>query len=207
MTLNIVLTTTAVSLSVAGFVLVSLFVSKVGVSNSAKAAAKPSKESEACLAGNSALLHQKRMMEIRRCNPSKNGILTGMTVLAADDDPTNLEVLIAMLEFMGLSEIVVARNGQEAVDFAAEKKFDIIYMDIQMPLLTGIDAAKKIQKGKLNQETPIIPITGFSRIVSAELCSAAGMIGFLEKPVKLELLGQTTRQALRSRFANMPLYA
>lgn len=138
-------------------------------------------------------------MNVQRFTPAEKGLLSGLCVLVADDDPTNIAVLVGMLELLGLTELVVAENGEDAVTFASNRKFDIVYMDIQMPKKTGIEAAREILSGQLNKKTPIIPITGFSRIVNAELCKKAGMTGFLQKPVMLDDLRSTTRDALFQR--------
>ncbi|MEO1243855.1 MAG: response regulator [Pseudomonadota bacterium] len=135
-------------------------------------------------------------MNVRCFTPAEKGLLSGLCVLVADDDPTNVDVLIGMLESLGLTELIVAENGEEAVTFASRHTFDIIFMDIQMPKKTGIDAAREILSGQLNRNVPIIPITGFSRIVNAELCKKAGMTGFLQKPVILDNLRSVTRDAL-----------
>ena len=79
-------------------------------------------------------------------------------------------------------------------------------MDIQMPKMTGIDAAKKIRLNSRNEHTPIIPVTGFSRIVNADMCREAGMNGFMEKPVKVDKLETETRRAL-AREHKLAAYA
>ena len=116
------------------------------------------------------------------------GPLTDLTVLVADDDPTNIEVLVEMLKLLGLNTLVTASNGREAVSCAGQTRFDLIFMDIQMPVMTGIDAARIILAEPRNENVPIIAITGFSRIVNASLCEEAGMQGFLQKPVHLDAL-------------------
>lgn len=140
-------------------------------------------------------------VRIKRFQPESKGVLTGLTVLVADDDDTNIEVLIGMLEMMGLSALVVAKNGEEAVQFAKQVSFDIIYMDIQMPKKTGIDAAKDIRMLGKNRRMPIIPITGFSRIVNKQICKEAGMNGFLQKPVDFDKLKATSMQELQTQRA------
>jgi len=134
---------------------------------------------------------------VQRFTPKAPGVLTDLTVMVADDDETNVEVLVGMLEHLGLSSLIVARNGQEAVDCAQRTAVDLILMDIQMPRLTGLDAARLILRQPGNGRVPIIPVTGFSRIVNEAMCADAGMIGFLQKPVRIDLLKAEIMKALR----------
>lgn len=136
---------------------------------------------------------------LRSVSPAQRGVLTGLSVLVAEDQPTNVTVLVEMLKEMGLTSYVVAGDGEEAVRYSRQKQFDIVFMDIQMPKINGIDAAKSIHSILLNKTTPIIPITGFSRIVNADLCRKAGMTGFLQKPIDFDKLKSAIRLALAGR--------
>ena len=129
------------------------------------------------------------------------GILSGLTVLVADDNDVNITVLTEMLEHLGLERLIVTKDGEEVVEAAMENRVDIVYMDIQMPKMNGIDAAKKILSDHTYRSLPIIPITGFSRIVNASMCSEAGMTGFLQKPVDLDELRSATLRVLSKRRA------
>ncbi|MGH1422199.1 MAG: response regulator [Hyphomonas sp.] len=142
---------------------------------------------------------EKICFEVQTISNSTPGVLQGLTVLVADDNEVNIDVLIGMLETFGLERIVIARNGEEAFEAAKENKVDIAYMDIQMPKMNGIEASKKILGKPENVGLPIIPITGFSRIVNADMCEEAGMTGFLQKPVELDALRLTTMLALRTK--------
>lgn len=142
---------------------------------------------------------EKLGFEVRTISDPIPGILQGLTVLIADDNEVNIEVLIGMLETMGLERMLIARNGAEAVEASKGSEIDIAYMDIQMPELNGIDASRKILLNPIYRNLPIIPITGFSRIVNAEMCQEAGMTEFLQKPVELDKLRAATLMAMRTK--------
>lgn len=125
------------------------------------------------------------------------GPLDDKLVFIADDIPENIEVLIEMLGQLGLSRYVLARNGKEAVALFYNHAFDIAYMDIQMPIMNGLDAAENIKAIPEHCATPIIPITAHSRVVTQELCEQCGLSGFLQKPVMLDELRQATQNAIQ----------
>lgn len=145
------------------------------------------------------LPQDKLRYEVQTFTHPAPGILKGLTVLVADDNEVNIDVLSGMLEVMGLERLVIARNGKEAVEAVNEHKIDVAFMDIQMPEMNGIDASKKILNKPAYSDLPIIPITGFSRIVNADMCKEAGMVGFLQKPVELEKLRTATKKALKEK--------
>lgn len=136
----------------------------------------------------------KRVMRKREGNPP--GILSGLNVLVADDEPVNIEVILGMLDFLGLTNIAIAKNGVEAVEYAQDIMFDLCLMDIQMPEMNGLDATTAIHATELNKNLPVIPVTGASRVVTVELCKQKGMTGFLQKPVELEKLRSLITQTL-----------
>ncbi len=75
-----------------------------------------------------------------------------------DDNAANLKLIAAMLKEM-VSQVVVCKNGKEAVRLAQSQPFDIIFMDIQMPIMDGISATQAIRSQSLNTETPIVAVT------------------------------------------------
>ena len=77
-------------------------------------------------------------------------------VLLVEDDKVNQMIAIKMLKKFNC-EVTLANNGQEAVDLFSENKFDLVLMDIQMPVMNGIDAAKLIRK--CDNKTTIIALT------------------------------------------------
>ena len=97
-----------------------------------------------------------------------------------------------------VKNIDVASNGKEALDKFGTTKYDIILMDIQMPIMNGIIATKKIRELELstNVQTPIIAITANALSGDKEACLAAGMNEYISKPFQVEVLLQKMRNLL-----------
>jgi signal transduction histidine kinase len=109
----------------------------------------------------------------------------GVRVLLAEDNAINQAISSAMLRGLG-ADCLIAENGHEAVEMALAGGFDIILMDLQMPGLDGIEAAREIRRrGVLarGRPVPIVALTGNAAEDYGDECRAAGMNGFLIKPV------------------------
>jgi two-component system sensor histidine kinase RpfC len=107
-----------------------------------------------------------------------------LRVLIAEDNRTNRRVLSKILERAG-HECEVAANGEEALDILEEKTFDVIFMDVNMPVMSGIEAAKMFRFTNLG--APHVPIVALSADVTPETekaCTDAGMDAFQSKPVE-----------------------
>jgi PAS domain S-box-containing protein len=106
-----------------------------------------------------------------------------VTALLAEDNPTNQEVLGAMLARYGV-ESVIAGDGQQAVKLMNEESFDIVFMDCQMPVMDGYEATRTIRREKGGQEITIIALTANAMKGDRERCMEAGMNDYLGKPLK-----------------------
>lgn len=103
-------------------------------------------------------------------------------VLVADDCPVNLMVISAQLEAKGLSPLL-AENGTEAVALACASHFDLILMDLQMPVLGGLEAAAAIRRFECTGALPAVPIIAYtSTSPTPDVLSGHGMSGRLAKP-------------------------
>jgi signal transduction histidine kinase/ligand-binding sensor domain-containing protein/CheY-like chemotaxis protein len=114
-----------------------------------------------------------------------------ITILVAEDTPTNYELVRSMLKPFG-AEIVWVQNGLEAVEFVryhAEIENCIILMDIKMPLLDGYEAMKQIKV--INNKIPIIAVTAYAQKDDKEKMLSSGFDDYLAKPIKIELLINT----------------
>ena len=103
-------------------------------------------------------------------------------VLAVDDNPANLKLISAMLSDQ-VTNISTCVNGQQAVDIAKKQKFDLIFMDIQMPVLDGVSASKEIKSDSMNSNTPIIAVTAHILPSEKEVFLEKGMDDCLAKPI------------------------
>lgn len=117
----------------------------------------------------------------------------GLRVLLAEDNPVNQKVATRMLEKLGC-EVDLAANGAEAVEKNAAGTYDLILMDCQMPVLDGLDAARKIRSGPVNAEVYIVALTANAMDSGRDACIEAGMDAFVTKPIKLEMLAEVLAQ-------------
>jgi signal transduction histidine kinase/CheY-like chemotaxis protein len=116
----------------------------------------------------------------------KNKVDSSLSILYAEDNPVNQKLIQMMLANLGF-EIDIAENGREAVEMARKKYYNIIFMDIQMPEMDGIEATRRI----VNTSGPrpiIIALTANLAEVDKPKCFEAGMNDFLHKPVQQEEL-------------------
>ena len=113
-----------------------------------------------------------------------------LRLLFAEDDEENLHTGKLMLEKLGYS-VTTATNGQEALKLLAEQDFDLILMDIQMPVMDGVEATKFIRGGQAGHDKsniPIIAMTAYAMVGDKEKFLAAGMNDYISKPVDMEVL-------------------
>jgi CheY-like chemotaxis protein/anti-sigma regulatory factor (Ser/Thr protein kinase) len=113
--------------------------------------------------------------------------LPPLRILAADDAPQNLELLTLLLGGQGHT-IVPAHTGLEAVELAAEQRFDLVLMDVQMPDMDGHAATRAIRAREAERAAPRVPVIALSASVLSDDRRAAldaGMDAFVSKPVDL----------------------
>jgi PAS domain S-box-containing protein len=107
-------------------------------------------------------------------------------ILVAEDDPVNQRVFFRLLEKLG-HRVIVANNGGEAVEAVKKHSFDIILMDIQMPVMDGAKAVRHIRKLE-KRHIPVIAVTAFSLLGDRERFLAMGMDEYISKPIKTKEL-------------------
>lgn len=120
---------------------------------------------------------------------------SGARVLLAEDEPINRMVAEAMLLEAGVA-VDLARDGQQALEMAKMRAYDLIFLDLQMPRLDGMGAARAIRALPLHAHTPILALTASAFVQDREECLAAGMDGHIVKPVEAEVLMATLVQFL-----------
>ncbi len=114
---------------------------------------------------------------------SRQGAESGGRVLLAEDVPTNQKVAASMLQRLGM-EVDLAASGAEAVRLWSRSRYDLIFMDIQMPEMDGLEATRIIRERESGgtRRTPVIALTANTMELDRELCTEAGMDGFIAKP-------------------------
>lgn len=123
--------------------------------------------------------------------------LKDANVLLVEDNLINQKIVVLSIQKM-VKNIDVANNGKEALDKFGTTKYDIILMDIQMPVMDGIVATKKIREieQSTNTSTPIIAITANALAGDKEICLAAGMDDYVSKPFQVDVLLQKMKKLL-----------
>jgi len=106
--------------------------------------------------------------------------------LLVEDDPINQEVTIWLLESAGLM-VDVAENGKLAIDKVAHERYALILMDMQMPVMGGIEATSVIRKMENGAQLPILAMTANSFDEDKENCLSSGMNDFIGKPITPEV--------------------
>jgi len=117
-------------------------------------------------------------------------------VLIVEDNEINQIVIEEQLKFLGV-QICIANNGQEALDLSDKEHFDLILMDLHMPVMDGLEATRVIRAR--GDDTPIIALTANAFADVYQECVEAGMNGFIPKPVELDVLQTEMAKCLGQR--------
>ncbi len=114
-----------------------------------------------------------------------NQPMRDLQILLAEDNTINQRLMERLMERIGY-KLDIARDGREAVMMAGNKKYDVIFMDLQMPELDGLQATRKILKDSPGKKPYIIAMTANVSQEDKELCFQAGMVDYIAKPISLE---------------------
>jgi CheY-like chemotaxis protein len=112
--------------------------------------------------------------------------IEGLKILYAEDNPINQKLLVMIMKSMGY-EVDIANNGLEAWEMALTKRYQIIFMDVQMPKMDGIEATKRIVKDQ-SERPIIIAVTANAEVADQKRCIEAGMNDFIPKPFSAKTL-------------------
>lgn len=119
-----------------------------------------------------------------------------LRVLVVEDNLVNQQLMIALLS-RRQHQVVVAQNGKEALDILEHQSFDIILMDVQMPVMDGLEAARQIRERERQTggHVPIIAMTANTLPQDQQMCLQAGMDDHIAKPVEINKLFIALRHA------------
>jgi osomolarity two-component system sensor histidine kinase SLN1 len=150
---------------------------------------------------NRRLTKEDQMAAIDRAMANKSG-QGKLRVLVADDNSTNIEVVSRLLKLEDIYDVTIAKDGQEAYDLVKanmenNQQFDVIFMDVQMPNLDGLQSTRLIRK--MGYSAPIVALTAFSEESNVKECMESGMNEFLSKPIRRPALKQVLL-----KFATIP---
>ncbi|KAI0016514.1 hypothetical protein F4780DRAFT_673888 [Xylariomycetidae sp. FL0641] len=125
-----------------------------------------------------------------------------LRVLVAEDNPTNIEVVSRMLKLEDVYDVTIAKDGQEAYDMVKVNMennlhFDLIFMDIQMPNVDGLQSTRLIRG--MGYSAPIVALTAFADESNVKNCIESGMNEFLSKPIRRPALKRVLK-----KFATIP---
>jgi len=119
--------------------------------------------------------------------PGYRSLLEGSRVLVAEDNPTNQEITLAVLDLAGIHSRLV-ENGRTALTAVQEESFDAVLMDLQMPGMDGFEATRAIRRLPGLDHLPIIAMTAHTLKEDRNKCIAAGMNDYISKPVSQKKL-------------------
>jgi CheY-like chemotaxis protein len=109
--------------------------------------------------------------------------LAGMSVLLAEDNPTNQMVAMHMLEGLG-AEVTIASDGAEALEAAARRSFDVALIDIEMPRVSGLEVIRRLRAGRgAGANMPLIALTAYVMREHRAEIEGAGADGIIAKPI------------------------
>jgi CheY-like chemotaxis protein len=122
-------------------------------------------------------------------------------ILLVEDYKHSQIIVTRLLKKNDFDSIVVVENGQEALNAAREQHYDLILMDMQMPVMNGFEATKRIREFEDYKETPIIALTAFAMRGDREKCLDAGATDYIPKPIDSQEFIQKVKYYTESKVA------
>ena len=117
-------------------------------------------------------------------------------VLVVDDDPVVRKSFQRVLSGKGYA-VITAQNGEEALRKLSEEKYDVVYTDIRMPGMNGLEVAEQVKARR--PWTPVVIITGYGTDAAEARAKAAGVSGFLHKPLTPDMIEGSAREAVAAK--------
>jgi CheY-like chemotaxis protein len=117
------------------------------------------------------------------------------TILIAEDEESNYKYLEAVLKDKGITKIIWSKNGVEAVNAVEKQTIDLIFMDLKMPEMDGLEATKKIKK--INKKIPVLALTAFADTYDIRKAKKAGCNDYIYKPISMKMVSDKITQYLK----------
>ncbi|HNN27722.1 MAG TPA: response regulator [Agitococcus sp.] len=142
---------------------------------------------------------------VNTTNNTTNSVKIDLHILTVDDHPLNLKLVSTLLEDLGIT-VSCAASGMEAIELCSQSKFDLIFMDIQMPQISGLEATQRIRRSEdsLNRNTPIIALTAHALADEKDNMLKAGMNDYLTKPIDEAQLSYVIEQWTNTHLQPKP---
>lgn len=138
--------------------------------------------------------------------PKKNILFRNLHILVAEDNAINQKLITNVLNRLGI-EVSIAENGKEAFESRKEDFFDMIFMDIEMPVMGGMEATANILNYERNahqKHIPIVALTANALSGDREKYMGAGMDGYLTKPIELSALRELLMEYFEEKMVEVP---
>ncbi|HQP98573.1 MAG TPA: response regulator [bacterium] len=134
-----------------------------------------------------------RAVETRNTGPS-------LRILVAEDNAVNQQVAVGILSDMWGHSVTLAGNGRDALELLEKERFDLVFMDVQMPIMDGFEATAKIREREKETgiHVPIIAMTANAMKGDEEKCLSAGMDGYTAKPIRPQRLQEAMAAVLQT---------
>ena len=120
-------------------------------------------------------------------------------ILYIEDNDDNVYMLKMRLELLGDFEVLAAENGEKGCEMAATEQPDLILMDLEMPVVDGWEATRRLKGSPTTRDIPIIALSAHALAGEREKALAAGCNDFDTKPIEFDRLVETLRRVLASR--------
>lgn len=133
--------------------------------------------------------------EVPATEKSTGAALDGIRVLVADDNVVNRQILDKMLHVLG-AEVDLVEDGEQAAHAVHDSRYDVVLMDIRMPVLDGLDATRAIRNSPLSEQPVVLGVSGATAEAEQAAARDSGMDGYLVKPIVVDALVGSIRSHL-----------
>ncbi len=168
---------------------------------------KPAKQSElydAVVSSLSAIGVTAAAPRVSEGVPDRPGSVAPLKILLAEDNIVNQKLALGILEKLG-HEVVIANNGNEALQEIGRHVFDLVLMDVQMPEMDGLEATRELRQREsaTDSHVPVVAMTAHAMKGDRERCLAAGMDDYLCKPIRLNDMSEKLAELFSDPDVNL----